>query len=210
MINVFKKPLLPLIGLLTLVVVLTSCEKDENGNSGKIELLSFGPSGVRHGDTLSFIGTNLNKVTAIQFTGEPAALVEQKDFKQQTSEIILLIVPPAAEKGYVTLKTPEGDIVTKTLINLDALTAFASFTPQARPGENITITGDYLNWVTGVTFARDKIVESFVSQSIDELVTSLAVVAVEIYASVAAAPGELQRNAPSYACGLVVVWTGRR
>ena len=47
-------------------------------------------------------------------------------------------------------------------------------------------------------------------ESIDELVNSLAVVAVEIYASMASVPAELQRAAPPYACGLVVVWTGRR
>lgn len=47
-------------------------------------------------------------------------------------------------------------------------------------------------------------------ESIDELVNSLAVVAVEIYASMASVPAELQRLAPPYACGLVVVWTGRR
>lgn len=46
--------------------------------------------------------------------------------------------------------------------------------------------------------------------SIDEIVTSLSIVAVEIYGSLASAPAELQRNAPSYACSLVVVWTGRR
>lgn len=46
--------------------------------------------------------------------------------------------------------------------------------------------------------------------SIDELVNSLGLVAVEIYSSIAGAPAELQRNAPPYACGLVVVWTGSR
>jgi hypothetical protein len=50
----------------------------------------------------------------------------------------------------------------------------------------------------------------YVRTSIDDLVNSLAVNAVEIYASMAGVPAELQRNAPSYACGLVVVWTGRR
>lgn len=50
----------------------------------------------------------------------------------------------------------------------------------------------------------------YARESIDELVNSLAVVAVEIYASMASVPAELQRAAPPYACGLVVVWTGRR
>ncbi len=50
----------------------------------------------------------------------------------------------------------------------------------------------------------------YTRESIDDLVNSLAVVAIEIYSSIANAPAELQRNAPPYACGLVVVWTGRR
>ncbi len=46
--------------------------------------------------------------------------------------------------------------------------------------------------------------------SIDDLVNSLGLVAVEIYSTMAGVPAELLRNAPSYACGLVVVWTGSR
>ena len=48
-----------------------------------------------------------------------------------------------------------------------------------------------------------------VRSSIDEIVTSLAVQAIEIYPSVSAAPPEIMRSAPSMACGLVVIWTGR-
>lgn len=46
--------------------------------------------------------------------------------------------------------------------------------------------------------------------SIDEVVSSLAVTAIEIYPSMAGVPAELQREAPKYACSLVVIWTGRR
>lgn len=167
-----------LVSVITLVMcigILTSCDKDDNDvNSGKVELLSFGPTGTNHGDTLRFIGKNLNKVTAIQFTGEgTAAIVEQKDFKQVTAELILLLVPAAAEKGYVTLKTPDGDIVSKTQLNLGVAAIVSSLTAQARPGENITINGNYLNWVTKVTFAKDKVVETFVSKSINQIVVKI-------------------------------------
>ena len=172
MIKLSSSRLLALMCFILLIGIVSSCDKDDdnNNNSGKVELLSFGPTGAKHGDTLRFIGNNLNKVTAIQFTGGTTAMVEQKDFKQQTSELILLIVPPAAEKGFVTLKTPEGDIVTKTQLNLNVLTAITSLTAEARPGEDITITGSYLNWVTRITFARDKVVQTFVSKSFDQIV----------------------------------------
>jgi hypothetical protein len=50
------------------------------------------------------------------------------------------------------------------------LTTVTSFTPQARPGENVTITGTYLNWVDRITFSRDKTVTTFVSKTQTQLV----------------------------------------
>lgn len=164
--------LLAFMCFLLTIGVLSSCKKDkENANDGKVQLLSFGPTGARHGDTLRFIGLNLDKVTTIQFTGVNA-VVEKKDFKQQTPELILAIVPSSAEKGYVTLKTSEGDIVTKTMLNLNVKTAYsiASITKLARPGENVTITGNYLNWVKRITFNRNSVMTTFVSQSQSQLV----------------------------------------
>ena len=165
---------LPALMLFTLSVgFVTSCDKDDDeGTSDKIQLFSFGPTGAKHGDTIKFIGTNLNKVTAIQFTGTNAT-VNQPDFKKQTSDNIFLLVPQTAEKGYVTLKTPEGDIVSKTQFNLDVLTTVTSITLQARPGQNVTIAGTYLNWVDRITFSRDKTVTTFVSKTQTQLVVKI-------------------------------------
>ena len=47
-------------------------------------------------------------------------------------------------------------------------------------------------------------------QSVDNLINIQSVAAIEIYASVASIPAELQRSAGNVQCGLVAVWTGRR
>lgn len=169
---IYKIRLLSLICLLA-AISFVACKKDSNNvTSSEIALLSFGPTGALHGDTIRFFGTNLNKITEIDFTG---ATVSSADFVSQSATEILVIVPEGAEKGYVTLKTPDGEIITKTEFNLHVAATVSSFTPEARPGENITIAGNYLNWVTSVTFNDGKEVTTFVSQTLHELVVTVPV-----------------------------------
>ncbi|MBC7947340.1 MAG: IPT/TIG domain-containing protein [Chitinophagaceae bacterium] len=172
MINKLNIRLLPLVGFILAIVAFASCKKDEDTGTDQITLLSFGPTGAMHGDTLRFFGTNLDKVTEIIFTGT-SANIEKAAFIKQNKEEIIVIVPVAAEQGFVTLKTPQGDIVTKTRLNLSVATTVTSMTAQARPGENVTLTGDYLNWVTRVTFADGKNVDTFVSKTRTQLVVKV-------------------------------------
>jgi hypothetical protein len=172
MIQLSYRRLLAFMCFVFSIGVLWSCKKNnDTGNNGQVQLFSFGPTGAKPGDTLRFIGQNMTQVTAIQFTGKNA-VVNQSDFKQQTSDLIMLIVPASTEKGYVTLKTPGGDIVTKTILNLNVKTSatISSITKQVRPGDNVTITGNYLNWVNRITFNKNKVVTTFVSQSQNQLV----------------------------------------
>lgn len=161
------------IKLLSLCLVfaagLLSCEKKEE-ESTMVELLSFGPTGAQHGDTIRFIGNNLNRVTEIRLTG---ATVAQSAFIKQEREEIQIVVPVTTEKGLVRLITPEGEIVSKSPLNLGVEATVTSVTDEALPGTDVTITGDYLNWVSRITFARDKVVSTFKSQSKNQIVVTV-------------------------------------
>lgn len=172
MTKLFLKPRLAVIMVIALTALVVSCSKDNDNKSSAVELLSFGPTGAKHGDTLKFIGNNLDKVTAIEFTGNNA-VVNQQDFKHQSSNLILLLVPPAAERGQVKLITSQGEIISKTQLDLEVVPSVSQLTSQARIGSNISISGSYLNWVSGVTFGNNKTVATFVTKSFDQLVVTV-------------------------------------
>jgi hypothetical protein len=155
------------IGLAT-----TSCKKDETTNSGVVELLSFGPSGVKHGDQITFIGKNLDKVTSIRMIGDS---IPSSAFVKQTSEQIVIIVPQKVERGLVILRTTEGSVVSKTPFDLLVPVTITSITTESRPGDNITITGNYMNWISQVWFTKDLLVTQFVSKSLTQLVVKVPV-----------------------------------
>lgn len=155
---------------LMLAGLLIACNEDEVATSSEVQLLSFGPSGVSLGDTISFIGKNLDKVTSIELTG---ASVPASAFVKQTPDRIVLTVPNETSEGLVTLKTAAGDIISKTILSLEVPVEITKIPAQAKPGDKITISGKYLNWVKGVTFAQDTTVTEFVSQTMTELVVTV-------------------------------------
>jgi len=155
---------------LFIALAITSCTDENDADSAQVELLSFGPSGVQPGEQIRFIGNNLNEVTDIELTG---VSVSQASFVSQTSEEIVIVVPMEAEEGFIVIKSPQGDITSKTKLSFEVPVTIASVTTKARPGSTITITGDYLNWITQVQFSKDIIVKEFVSQSLHELVVTV-------------------------------------
>lgn len=163
------------MSLAVITLGVSSCKKDDDVSmTDDVQLLSFGPTGVKHGEKVSIIGNNLDRVTAVEFAG---AAVESGAFEQQTSELIVLTVPMAAERGVITLKTTEGDIVSKSPFDLEVPVMISDFPAVVRPGENMTIKGNFLNWVTGIQFAQDTLVTVFVSRSMTELVVSVPMTA---------------------------------
>lgn len=170
--NIFQRySWLPLILVIVgAVMFMTSCDDDDDQNSGNVELLSYGPMPVARGAELRFIGINLDKVSAIIIPNNIE--INASEFTSQSAELITLTVPQTAEEGLVVLKTPQGDITTKTPIGYSEPISIETFSPETiRPGEVLTITGDYLNLVNEVIFT-DRVVadtSSFEAQSRKEL-----------------------------------------
>jgi hypothetical protein len=170
--NINLKHLLTLALIAGLATMFNACDDDDK-KSSEVVLKSFGPSGVKLGEKIKFIGQNLDQVTAIVFA--PNVEVSASSFVSQSSSLIELMVPNAAETGKVILKTPNGDIVSKTIFNLEVTVTISSVTEEAKPGTNITITGENINWIEGVLFTDELPVlkADFVSQSATELVVTV-------------------------------------
>lgn len=169
-----NKALLFVLCLCITIAFISSCKKDTAANSVKVELLSFGPTGAKHGENIIFIGNNLEKVTEVDLVG---AIVPASAFTEHTGERIVFVIPALAMQGYATLKTPTGDVVSKTKINFEVPVIITSMTAKARPGENITIKGEFMNWVKEIVFAKDLSETTFVSQTLTELVVKVPVTA---------------------------------
>lgn len=172
----YNTRLLLLLCLVLSFGFITSCDDDDDVDptSGDVQLLSFGPTGVQHGDEIRFFGRNMNRVEAIEMAG---ATVTKADFIEQTTDLIRLIVPNEAMAGLVTLRLDnDEEVVSKTILSFNVPITITSVTEEARPGANITITGTRLNWVEGVVFDSDT-VDEFVSQTASELVLQVPMTA---------------------------------
>ena len=133
-------------------LLVTSCEGKEEEDT-KVVLYSFGPMPIARGAELKFIGVNLDKVTAVVLPDD----ITITTFTKKESGLLTLTVPQEAMPGYVTLKTPDGNITTKTTIGYSEPISIASFTPATvKAGDELTIAGDYLNLV-GEVILTDRV-----------------------------------------------------
>lgn len=162
--------LLTLLGAISVSGLLSSCSKDDDKGGDKIELFSYGPMPIARGAELRFIGNNLDKVTQIVLPGD--ITIATSEFTKRTADLLAITVPQNAVEGFVVLKTPEGDITTKTAMGFSEPISITAFTPDAiKPGAELIITGDYLNLVGEVIFTNRIAVDSsdFVSKSRTEI-----------------------------------------
>jgi hypothetical protein len=143
--------------------LFTSCDRDEEDLT-TVKLSVFGPSPALRGGELKFIGTNLDKATAIVLQPN----IEITEFVSKTATELVITIPQNAMPGKVTLKTPQGNIETKTPLTFSEPISIENFAPATvKAGDKLTINGDYLNLIAQVIFSDGVTVDSadFVSQS---------------------------------------------
>ncbi len=147
-------------------VFLTSCEKEKEDTT--VALYSFGPMPIARGAELKFIGANLDRVTAVVLPNN----ITITAFTTKSSTLLTLTVPQEAMPGLVLLKTPDGDITTKTPIGFSEPISIAGFAPATvKAGDELTVSGDYLNLVGELIFTDrvSVLAADFTSQSRTEI-----------------------------------------
>jgi lipopolysaccharide export system protein LptA len=152
--------------------IYTGCDNEEEIDTSII-LKAFGPSPALRGGELRFLGSNLDKVTAVVFHGlTPETTVEVSEIEVINDREIRVTIPQNAGPGKVTLKTPKGDIQTLTPLTFSEPISISSVTPTTlRADQILTVKGDYLNLIKKVIFVDNVEVEAenFVSQSREQL-----------------------------------------
>lgn len=142
--------------LLLTGVSFISCLKgddvDTNQYVGGISLNVFGPSPVARGGELRFLGSGMNQVTAVVIPG----CADITDINVISDREIRITVPQEAQPGLVTLRTPNGDITTRTELTFTEPISIENFKPATvLPGDELTIEGEYLNLIHEVIFADE-------------------------------------------------------
>jgi hypothetical protein len=160
------------LGVMVVGILFIGCDKDDVDMDNSIELLSFGPSPALRGGELKIIGNNLDKVTAVILPHD----VNVTSFNSKDMEMITLTIPEETLEGKITLKTPEGDITSLSILTIEEPIVVSSFSPTiVRPGDALTINGDYLNLIKTVIFSSNVSVGDtlFTSQSKEKIVVSV-------------------------------------
>lgn len=134
----------------------TACNDDDfdtNQNRGGISLEVFGPCPVARGGELRFIGSGMDQINSVSIPG----CDDITDIKVVSGSEIRVTVPQTAIPGKVVLNHANGKITTLTDITFLEPISFAeenTFTPaKVKPGQEVTINGEYLNLMKEVCFS---------------------------------------------------------
>ena len=143
------------------VMAFTGCSPDELSTEQYadkgVALNVYGPQPVVRGGQLRFLGSNLDQVTAVILPGVDP--ITEIDVVQAgvPSEIRITVPKEGPEPGFVTLVTADGqEITTKTELEFLETVVIESIEPlSVKPGDVITIKGEYLDLMHEVIFTDD-------------------------------------------------------
>ncbi|MCM1177157.1 MAG: IPT/TIG domain-containing protein [Clostridium sp.] len=142
------------------LMIFSSCQEElgtDQYSNDTVSLNVYGPQPVMRGGQLRFLGSNLDKIAEVIIPGvSPITDIEVVQ-AGVPSEIRVMVPKDGPEPGKVTLRTADGkEIVTKTELTYSEPIEFESFSPASvKPGDVLTIKGDYLNLIHEVVFADD-------------------------------------------------------
>ena len=143
------------------VMAFTGCSPDELSTDQYadkgVALNVYGPQPVVRGGQLRFLGSNLDQITAVILPGvDPITEIEVVQ-AGVPSEIRITVPKEGPEPGFVTLVTADGqEITTKTELEFLETVVIESIEPlSVKPGDVITIKGEYLDLMHEVIFADD-------------------------------------------------------
>ncbi len=158
--NKFTAVLMMCLMLVT-SIAFTSCDDgtdiDTNQFKGGVHLNAFGPCPVLRGGELRFIGSGLDKINSITLPGAG----EITDIQVVSPGEIRIVVPQNAEPGLVVLNHAGGKITTLTELTFLEPIEITGIAPNpVKPGQELTITGDYLNLMKEVCFPFDEMGDS--------------------------------------------------
>lgn len=163
--NLFMLAVVALLGL-----SLTACDNDDLNTDqygGNVQVQAFGPCPVLRGGTLFFYGSHLDQISEVDLPGaDPITAIEVIERGTQ-SKISIQVPAEKCEPGIVVLKTQKGGelrtltpVTYREDIKLSKFFVGTEGNLSGKPGDELTIQGDYLNLMHGVIFeAKDTVKE---------------------------------------------------
>ncbi len=157
--------------LAAIMTMLTACEQDTYDTQqykGGINLNVWGPRPVARGGELRFLGSGMNQITSITLPGAG----DISEIKVISNEEIRITVPQNAEPGKVVLHYSGGEIVSMTALSFTEPISLDEITPlTVKPGQTLTLKGDYLNLISEVIFTEEVTVteDEFITHNRQEI-----------------------------------------
>lgn len=142
-----------------LAACLTACEKAPNGyevDEDAVVLEAYGPNPVLRGSDLTFIGQNLDQISAVILPVDIE--IPSSEFKEASANSFKVTVPVECEPGTVTLVYGGGTITAKTTLSYTEQFSISSVKPQDESltvlsaGDSVVVEGEYLNNIVKFVF----------------------------------------------------------